>query len=101
MTIKIRRTFVVIEERREEAGRVANPPLRRVAAVAVVENPYARRYVDDLAPGVVSEDRVVEREAGRRAGEGDVGAGRGRGARSSAQGGGARRWIYRRRGQLV
>ncbi len=50
MNIKIRRTFVLIEERREEAGRAANQPLRRVAAVAVVENPYAGRYVDDLAP---------------------------------------------------
>ena len=50
MTIRIRRTFVVVEERREEAGRVSNLPLRRVAAVAVVENPYAGRYVEDLAP---------------------------------------------------
>jgi hypothetical protein len=50
MNIKIRRTLVVIEERREEAGRPANLPLRRVAAVAVVENPYAGRYVEDLAP---------------------------------------------------
>ena len=43
MHIKIRRTFLVIEERREEAGRVSNLALRRVAAVAVVENPYAGR----------------------------------------------------------
>jgi hypothetical protein len=50
MNIKIRRTLVVIEERREEAGRAADLPLRRVAAVAVVENPYARRYIEDLAP---------------------------------------------------
>ena len=39
MHIKIRRTFVVVEDRREEAGRVSNLPLRKVAAVAVVENP--------------------------------------------------------------
>ncbi len=50
MHIKVRRTFLIIEERREEAGRVSNLPLRRVAAVAVVENPYAGRFVDDLAP---------------------------------------------------
>ena len=50
MHIKIRRTFVVVEERREEAGRVSNLPLRKVAAVAVVENPYAGRYVEDLKP---------------------------------------------------
>jgi hypothetical protein len=49
MEIKIRRNFVVVEERREEAGRVANQPLRRVAAFAVVENPFVSRYVEDLA----------------------------------------------------
>lgn len=48
MLINIRRTFVVIEERSEEAGRLSNLPLRKVAAVAVVENPYAGRYVEDL-----------------------------------------------------
>lgn len=50
MRIHIRRSFAIVEERREEAGRSAARPLRRVAAVAVVENPYAGRYVDDLKP---------------------------------------------------
>jgi hypothetical protein len=58
MNINIRRTFVVVEERREEAGRPANLPLRRVAAVAVVENPYAGRYVDDLAPMIAGSARL-------------------------------------------
>jgi hypothetical protein len=48
--IKIRRTYTVVEERHEEAGRSAAHPLRRVAAIAVVENPYAGRYVDELKP---------------------------------------------------
>ncbi len=50
MTIRIRRSFAIVEERTEEAGRIAAQPLRRVAAVAVVENPYAGRYVEDLKP---------------------------------------------------
>jgi len=50
MDIKIRRSFVIVEERREEAGRAAAQPLRRAAAVAVVENPFAGRYVEDLGP---------------------------------------------------
>lgn len=50
MNIQVRRTFVIAETRREEAGRVSNMPLFRVAAVAVVENPYVGRYVDDLQP---------------------------------------------------
>jgi hypothetical protein len=48
--IKIRRSYVIVEERNEEAGRPAAQPLRRLAAVAIVENPYAGRFVDDLNP---------------------------------------------------
>jgi hypothetical protein len=50
MTLAIRRTFVLTETRRQEAGRVSNHPLVRIAAVAVVENPCAGRYVEDLQP---------------------------------------------------
>jgi hypothetical protein len=60
MTITIRRTLVIVEERREEAGRATNMPLRRVAAVAVVENPYAKRYVDDLTPMINDSVRLGE-----------------------------------------
>jgi hypothetical protein len=48
--LRTRRSFVIVEERFEEAGRPADQRLRRVAAVAVVENPYAGRYVEDLRP---------------------------------------------------
>jgi hypothetical protein len=48
--IVTRRSFVILEDRNQEAGRIAVRPLRRVAAVAVVENPYAGRYVEDLKP---------------------------------------------------
>ena len=41
MKLRTRRNFVIVEERFEEAGRVADQRLRRVAAVAVMENPYA------------------------------------------------------------
>jgi Amino acid synthesis len=50
VNIKVRRTYAITEERHEEAGRAAAHRLRRVAAVAVVENPYAGRYVDELKP---------------------------------------------------
>jgi hypothetical protein len=50
VNIKIRRRYAILEVRHEEAGRRAAEPLRRVAAVAVVENPYAGRYVEDLKP---------------------------------------------------
>ena len=66
MKIVIRRTHVLIEERREEAGRVADLPLRRVAAIAVVENPYASRYVDDLEP-MIRESAGLGKEVGELA----------------------------------
>jgi hypothetical protein len=58
VNIKIRRSFVIVEERKEEAGRIADQPLRRVAAVAVVENPYAGRYVEDLTPMIDASVRL-------------------------------------------
>lgn len=64
MILTIRRTSVIVEERREEAGRIANMPLRRVAAVAIVENPYAGRYVDDLMPIIDASIRLGEEIAG-------------------------------------
>lgn len=45
---KIRKIAVIIEETRIEAGREIDPPTRKAVAVAVIENPFAGRYVDDL-----------------------------------------------------
>src|SRR5438093_13587651 len=58
VNINIRRSFVIVEERREEAGRIAEQPLRRLAAIAVVENPYAGRYVEDLKPMIEASARL-------------------------------------------
>ncbi|MCK9919180.1 amino acid synthesis family protein [Microbacteriaceae bacterium K1510] len=62
--MKIRRTFAIVEERREEAGRAANSLLRRVAAIAVVENPYIGRYVEDLKP-MIEASVPLGRELGQ------------------------------------
>ncbi|MEK7437996.1 MAG: amino acid synthesis family protein [Pseudomonadota bacterium] len=48
MKLKIRRSYTFVENRIVEAGKTAKLPLRKVAAVLVVENPYAGRYVQDL-----------------------------------------------------
>ena len=39
---------VVVEDTHEEAGQIISPPTRRAAAVAVIENPFAGTYQDDL-----------------------------------------------------
>jgi hypothetical protein len=48
MSAKIRKIVTVVEETVTEMGRPVSPPTRRAAAVAVIENPFAGRYVDDL-----------------------------------------------------
>jgi len=48
MNAKIRKIVTVVEETVTEMGRPVTPPTRRAAAVAVIENPFAGRYVDDL-----------------------------------------------------
>lgn len=52
-TAKIRKLVTVIEEVRSEMDRTINPPTRRAAAIAVIQNPFAGRYVEDLEPLMV------------------------------------------------
>ncbi len=47
-TAKIRKLVTFMDETHSEMGKAINPPTRRAAAVAVIENPFASRYVDDL-----------------------------------------------------
>jgi Amino acid synthesis len=49
MKANIRKIVTFVEETRSEMGRAVEPPTRRAAAVAVIENPYAGRYVEDLS----------------------------------------------------
>ena len=46
---KIRKIATFVEETSTEMGRKVDPPTRRAAAVAVIENPYAGKYVEDLS----------------------------------------------------
>lgn len=49
MSAKIRKTATWVEETCIEAGREVSPPTRKAVAVAVIENPYAGSYVEDLS----------------------------------------------------
>ena len=49
MNAKIRKIAVFLEEVHSEMGRAIHPPTRRAAAVAVIENPFAGKYVEDLS----------------------------------------------------
>src|ERR1700759_1131 len=49
MKARIRKLVTFVEEPREEGGRAVDPPTRRAAAVAVIANPCAGRFVEDLS----------------------------------------------------
>ena len=47
--VQIRKKLTVVEEIFHEGGPVAQTPLRRVAALTVIHNPFAGRYVEDIS----------------------------------------------------
>ncbi len=49
MSAKIRKIVTVVDEVLSEMGREVSPPVRRAAAIAVIENPFAGTYVEDLS----------------------------------------------------
>jgi hypothetical protein len=50
MKLEVRRTYTIVDTKFEEAGLPGDPPLRKVAAIAIVANPHAGRHGDDLRP---------------------------------------------------
>lgn len=61
MKLNIRRSYTFVENRSLEGGKAARVPLRKVAAVLVVENPYAGRYVRKLNP-LIQASAAIGRE---------------------------------------
>jgi hypothetical protein len=59
--MEIKRIITFLDEVRSEAERRTEPPLRKIAAVAIVQNPFAGRYVDDLSP-LVAASATIGRE---------------------------------------
>lgn len=48
MNAKIRKLIVQVDETRIEMGQTVTPPTRRALAIAVIHNPYAGRYSENL-----------------------------------------------------
>jgi len=48
MSARIRKLVVQVDETRIEMDRAVEPPVRRAVAIAVIENPCAGRYVENL-----------------------------------------------------
>ena len=45
---KIRKIVTTVENTHQEMGKTIDPPTRRAASVAVIENPFAGKYQEDL-----------------------------------------------------
>ncbi len=48
--MEVRKYVTIVEQILSEAGRPMTPSGKRAAAVAVIKNPFAGRYVEDLSP---------------------------------------------------
>ncbi|WP_027474967.1 amino acid synthesis family protein [Curvibacter gracilis] len=48
MSAKIRKIIVQVDEVRREMGQDLQPPVRKALAMAVIENPFAGRYAENL-----------------------------------------------------
>lgn len=49
MNAQIRKVLTIVDETMSEQGREVTPPIRRAAAIAVIANPFAGTYQDDLS----------------------------------------------------
>lgn len=47
--VRVRKNLLCVEEIFHEGGPVSSQPLRRASALAVIHNPFAGRYVEDIA----------------------------------------------------
>ena len=48
--MEVRKYITVLEEIHSDGGRKMDPPGKRAAAIAVIKNPFAGEFVDDLIP---------------------------------------------------
>lgn len=58
--MKIRKIAVWVEETHFEQGQSISPPTRKAVAVAVIANPFAGKFVEDLEPLIETGARLGE-----------------------------------------
>lgn len=64
--MKIRKLVTIVEEILEDGGKQAAQPVKKAAAVAVIQNPFAGRFVEDLAE-LIKTGEELGNLLGRRA----------------------------------
>ncbi len=58
MPAEIRKIVVILDETHREMDRAITPPVRRAIACAVIKNPFAGRYVEDLSDLVAQGEEL-------------------------------------------
>jgi hypothetical protein len=56
--MQIKRTFAFVDEVAIEAGQAVSPPLRKVAVVAIIDNPFAGKFEKDLSPLTKASEEI-------------------------------------------
>lgn len=56
--MQIKRTLTFCDEVASEAGQPVDPPLRKVAVAAIIDNPYAGRFERDLGPLTKASEEI-------------------------------------------
>src|SRR6478752_2602345 len=56
--MQIKRTLAFIDDVAIEAGQTVNPPLRKVAVVAIIDNPFAGKFEKDLSPLTKASEEI-------------------------------------------
>jgi hypothetical protein len=56
--MEVRKFLTVVEEIISEGGRKMEPPGKRAAAIAVIKNPFAGKYAEDLTPLIDIGDKL-------------------------------------------
>jgi hypothetical protein len=56
--MQIKRTLAFIDDIAIEAGHAVDPPLRKVAVVAVIDNPFAGKFEQDLSPLTKASEEI-------------------------------------------
>lgn len=56
--MEIRKIVTLVEEVWEEGGMVVKPPVKRVAAIAVIKNPFAGKFVQELSELIEAGEKL-------------------------------------------
>ena len=64
-SVEVRKRVTIVEDIFHEGGPVARTPYRRAAILSVIKNPFAGRYVEDLAPLIEIGEELGELLANR------------------------------------